>query len=92
MTDRDPPFPKFAVIDRTGGQPRVLLESEADELAKIWKPLTAKDVAELNAFCEAIDARRAGQSIEEVVAAHSELDRDELLFYLEGVIMPPLDE
>jgi hypothetical protein len=88
MIDYDPPSPGFAIVDRTNGQPRVLPESEADELVKMWKPLTAKDVAELNAFCEAIDTRRAGMSIEEVVAAHPELDRDELLFYLEGVVMP----
>jgi hypothetical protein len=92
MTDRKPHHLEFTVVDRTTGQPRVVPEGGAEELAKMWKPLTAKDLADLDAFCEATDAFRVGRSIEEVVAAHPELDRDELVTYLNCLIMSPGNE
>ncbi|MFN7192986.1 MAG: hypothetical protein ACK5U4_16255, partial [Rhodospirillales bacterium] len=88
MTDREPFGANLTVIDRTGDRPRILPQDEADKIAEmIAKPLTATQIARLEAYGSATDAYRAGKSIEEVVAAHPELDRDDMVLYLEGLIM-----
>lgn len=85
--------PKFTVIDRTVDPPRILPDHEADAILELCaKPLTEAQYARMDSLCRATAAYRegaSGASIAEVVAAHPEIDRDELVSYLEALIRFP---
>lgn len=96
MTYQNPPqqpplkkaAPEFTIIDRTANPPRIITGREASAIAEqIAQPLSTEQAAALTAYNKATEQYRGGLSVDEVVAAHPELDKDELAAFLNSLIV-----